>query len=703
MSVKIAINRFLVHPVFLSLVASVFIVLVFIPVPGKFKLQVEDETYPNKVAAILYDDLDGNGYSDKIMAENYASENKVASMVISCYPSQSFNEWDFKGFYSFADKHFLITGDYDNDGKKEVYVFTVSSDSVFLNIIKDPKAKIPVSSKKFITRAKPWNGKPQLSVFIKDLLDMNNDTFKDLIFSVNAGFSADPRRVYIYDIKNDSLISSPEKGYYGRPSVIGDINGDGYNEIILNGYAIQNVQDTIAVPIHDKCCWLIVYDHNLNYLFTPRKFPDIGYSALTTVRLQGRAGQSELFGLYIPPETSGKGMKLIHFDHEGNIIKTCSIPGNALGTFAPFITFKRGNLNYLAVSVSEDEIKCFDTAFNLATSIKIKPGMFCILDSLDIDADGFKEVISVDGQRNLFTVFRHDLIDPVSVILPGTNWSDLQMSVVKKPGSAPLLSIFNGRSEVLISYQNNPFYFTRWLVYLAIFLSIFLFVILVRRIQRAQILKHQQTEKKITELQLKIVRSQMDPHFTLNAVNSVIAAINENEKEQATRHLIHFSKMYRHLVLTADKIKYTLAEEIDFTRNYLNMEKFRFRDKFDFEFDIPEEFNLDLEVPKMVIQSPVENALKHGLLNLQGKGHLKISAKTIDHHLILEITDNGIGRKKAEEMAGKSTGKGMKAMEEFLMLYQKITGTKVVTLIEDLADSDGKPLGTNVIVKIQMI
>ena len=105
----------------------------------------------------------------------------------------------------------------------------------------------------------------------------------------------------------------------------------------------------------------------------------------------------------------------------------------------------------------------------------------------------------------------------------------------------------------------------------------------------------------------------------------------------------------------------------------------------------------------MVIQSPVENALKHGLLNLQGKGHLKISAKTIDHHLILEITDNGIGRKKAEEMAGKSTGKGMKAMEEFLMLYQKITGTKVVTLIEDLADSDGKPLGTNVIVKIQMI
>ncbi|MEI7491410.1 MAG: histidine kinase [Bacteroidota bacterium] len=329
--------------------------------------------------------------------------------------------------------------------------------------------------------------------------------------------------------------------------------------------------------------------------------------------------------------------------------------------------------------------------------------MFNGADTIDLDADGVKEIVSLDPARLLFTEYRSDLTDPVSIKLPEGRWFNTQYSVINVPRAAPLLSVFNGIYELKLFYKINPFYYSRWLVYLAIFLAIYLFILLIRRIQRNQILKQQKTEKKITELQMKVVRNQMDPHFTMNAVNSVISAINENEKEQATNHLIYFSKMYRHLVLTADKIKCTLAEELDFTRNYLTMEQFRFRDKFDFDFEIQPELNLNLEVPKMVIQSPVENAVKHGLMNLPGKGHLKVRANTSDHILILEITDNGIGRANAARLSQHSTGKGMKAMEEFLKLYQKVTGLKAETVIHDLTDKEGNPAGTKVTVKIQII
>jgi len=702
MPIQKSISRVLIHPGTISLVTYVLIVLLFIPTPGKYNLQIVDQTFPVNTSSIIYDDLDGNGYSDKVEAQYYAKENGIASLIIRCYPSKSFNEWDFKGSFPPSSPNFLIAGDYNNDGKKEVYVFTISSDSIFLHIIKDPKSKFQARFDRFITTFKPWNGKPNFNIYIADLIDMNKDSFKDLVFTINSGFSLYPRSVYIYDIKNDSVTVSPQMGYYGEPSVIADINGDGYNEIILNGYAIQNVKDTVATPIHDNCCWLIVYDHNLSRLFPPRQFADIGYSLLSTLALPGKKGNPEMFACYVPPESSGKNLSLIHFDQQGNINKTYSIPGNTLGTYTPFMTFRDGKSNKLAVSISGNEIICFDTALNPVSRFNCKPGMLYHPDSLDIDSDGVKEIICLDESRHLFTVFRHDLKDPVSIILPEASWSYNKKSVVEKPGNTPLISIFNGERELFLAYKYNPFFYSRWLVYLSIFLAIYLFILLIRRIQRNQIIKQQKTEKKITELQMKVVRNQMDPHFTMNAINSVISAINENEKEQATNHLIYFSKMYRHLVLTADKIKCTLAEELDFTRNYLTMEQFRFRDKFDFDFEISPELNLNMEVPKMVIQSPVENAVKHGLMNLPGKGHLKVRVNTTDHVLILEITDNGIGRANAAKLSQHSTGKGMKAMEEFLKLYQKVTGLTAETTIQDLIDKEGNPAGTKVTVKIQI-
>jgi hypothetical protein len=690
------------HPIFISLLVSILIIFLFVPKPTKYIIHLDDEYYHANCPAFFYDDLDGNGYSDEIRVEDYDSVNGVASLFVHLNPSLYLNEWDFKGAYSFTCPGFIQTGDFDNNGKKEIYIFTVSSDSIFLSIVSDFHSKVAnyFKYKRFITTFEPYNGNPQVAILSCKLEDMNRDGYKDLVFAICSGFSFKPRNVYIYDIHRDSLSISPLNGYFISDLQIKDINKDGFKEIIANGYASQNVKDSNKIKVHDQCCWLIVLDHNLHYLFPPRKFPYFGYSSLRTICIANQHGTFDLYSSYYPPESSGKCLSLYHFNNRGKVLRMDSIPGlffNQAGSL--FSNSVKEKVN-IGLSTLDGNIFFFDTALNETKKVVTKKNIPFQLETLDVDNDGQKEIISIDQDKSLLTIFRYDFSSPTSIRLPTQDWGYRLLSLKIEPNHPPKLALYNHNKEFLFSYSINQYYYAQWGVYMGIFITIYLFILLIRKIQKIQFERQKKIEKKITELQLKIVRNQMDPHFTMNAVNSVIASINQNEKEQASLHLLHFSDMYRHLVLTADKIKCTLAEEIEFTRNYLIMEQFRYKDKFLFNISIHPGVNLAWEVPKMVIQSPVENAIKHGLLNFQGQGLLQINAQVTDHCLVLDVIDNGIGRKKASEIASKSTGKGMKVMDEFLELYQKITGTKVETEVLDLFDANNNPLGTKVSIKI---
>jgi sensor histidine kinase YesM len=143
-----------------------------------------------------------------------------------------------------------------------------------------------------------------------------------------------------------------------------------------------------------------------------------------------------------------------------------------------------------------------------------------------------------------------------------------------------------------------------------------------------------------------------------------------------------------------------VEEELDFTRNYLELEKFRFKGQFNYSITISPEVDLNWEIPKMIIQSPVENAVKHGFYSNQQSGLLTILAYMEDSHLVLKINDNGMGRQQALTQISTGTGKGLQIMEEFLELYEKITGIKITSRIEDIYSEDGQPAGTSVTVLI---
>ncbi|MCB2222332.1 MAG: histidine kinase [Bacteroidetes bacterium] len=208
------------------------------------------------------------------------------------------------------------------------------------------------------------------------------------------------------------------------------------------------------------------------------------------------------------------------------------------------------------------------------------------------------------------------------------------------------------------------------------------------------------TERQISELQLKTIRSQMDPHFTFNALNTISSVIYKENKEKAYRYFTKFAKLVRSSLEVSDKISRSLHEEVEFTLNYLDLEKIRFQKDFSYDLTIDPAVDQEILVPKMIIQNYVENAVKHGLKHKNNNRQLKISILDQTHTLKIIIEDNGVGRKVASEKDQFSTGKGLEIMQNIYDLYFRLYHKKILQTIEDLYSPDGKPAGTRVVLKI---
>ncbi len=212
--------------------------------------------------------------------------------------------------------------------------------------------------------------------------------------------------------------------------------------------------------------------------------------------------------------------------------------------------------------------------------------------------------------------------------------------------------------------------------------------------RKKQLLRKEQTERELNELQLKTIRSQMDPHFTFNALNTISSVIYKEDKEKAYRYFSKFAKLVRNSLEVSDKISRKLEEEIEFTKNYLDLEKIRFQDDFEYFLQAEGQVNMQQLVPKMIIQSYAENAVKHGLKHKSKNRKLWITIESQDQSLKIIVKDNGIGRKEAADMDYFSTGKGLHIMQNIFDLYNKLYKKQITQRIEDLYLEDGTPAGT---------
>jgi tetratricopeptide (TPR) repeat protein len=207
------------------------------------------------------------------------------------------------------------------------------------------------------------------------------------------------------------------------------------------------------------------------------------------------------------------------------------------------------------------------------------------------------------------------------------------------------------------------------------------------------------SQRKIAELSQENLRSQMNPHFIFNILNSIHSFLLNNDSKSSGKYLLKFSHLLR---LTLDNSSSKLAsinDEIEALKLYLELESVRFNNQLEYEIIVDNEIDpLMFKIPPLLLQPYVENSVVHGLQNKKGKGKIEIRLDYKNKGIHCSITDNGIGRRKAEELKRekgiKHISHGSKIAETRLQLLNKIYGRKIGVSYTDIVDENNNCKGT---------
>lgn len=273
---------------------------------------------------------------------------------------------------------------------------------------------------------------------------------------------------------------------------------------------------------------------------------------------------------------------------------------------------------------------------------------------------------------------------------------------------------FHNEFSDITTFQINikkPF----WENYGFITLILLLIVIGVRYFYKNQINKINKTnqfllekielEKNLNKSTLKAIKSQMNPHFFYNALNTIQSYILSNDKKMALNYLSKFSTLTRTILEMSEKEYIGLAEEIKTINLYLEIEQARFNEDFEYAIEYENLSELEpLKIPSMLLQPYIENAIKHGLLHKVGPKKFIISFVKNKKTLQIKIDDNGIGRQKSSELNSIKSKKhqsfATEAMQNRIDLLNKNKSKKISINYIDKINENQQPTGTTVIIEI---
>lgn len=227
----------------------------------------------------------------------------------------------------------------------------------------------------------------------------------------------------------------------------------------------------------------------------------------------------------------------------------------------------------------------------------------------------------------------------------------------------------------------------------------------LKQIQKQEELKTQYA-KQIAEIEMKALRAQMNPHFIFNSLNSIQKYILKNDSFQASQYLTKFSKLIRLILDHSNQNYILLSSEIDLLSLYIEIEDLRFDNQFLYELTVDPRLSPDIcEIPSMIIQPYIENAIWHGLLHKKEKGTLKVSFQKEEEDTVkVIIEDDGIGREQAKVLKSKQVLKkksyGLQITGDRISILNALQNKKTTVEIVDLKDAKGDSLGTQVILII---
>jgi LytS/YehU family sensor histidine kinase len=215
-------------------------------------------------------------------------------------------------------------------------------------------------------------------------------------------------------------------------------------------------------------------------------------------------------------------------------------------------------------------------------------------------------------------------------------------------------------------------------------------------------------EKQVSQVEMKALRAQMNPHFIFNSLNSIHSFIQQNKGEKASDYLIKFSRLMRLILENSNHEEVPLQSDLEALGLYMELEAARMNNKFSFSIDVADDIDVENTMaPPLILQPFVENAIWHGMMHKEGNGIIRIDISKNGDMIKYTVEDNGVGREKANELRsstqkGKHESLGIKITNERIAIINHIKKSKAFVALKDLYDDAKKPLGTLVEVQLPL-
>lgn len=334
-------------------------------------------------------------------------------------------------------------------------------------------------------------------------------------------------------------------------------------------------------------------------------------------------------------------------------------------------------------------------ALDKPISIYTQPSLVMI-EFEDSSPNGLYECL-VTNYESFYTII--DLRKNKSIYLANLKGGNYTLTVKNKTNANSTELKFHIESVFWQKWWFSPLVF----LIMASFLGIvfyFLSLIRLRQQLRLQSVRH--------ELEIKALRAQMNPHFIFNCMNTIDAYILRKKFLEASDYLQKFSKLIRKILENSESQTISIEQEIQTLKLYISLEQERFSHSFVSYFDIePDLMEHDYQIPSLVLQPFVENAILHGIRHLtERKGLISVILKKIKSEsgediLFCQIQDNGVGRKASsvinEQRQASHKSMGVNVTLERINTYQAIYGNKMETIVSDLEE------GTKVEIKLPLL
>ena len=680
--------KILTHPFFIGFIITAIIALIVMPDVSKYKADVKEIRY-NKDHTLIFSDLDADHNSEEI-----DFDIKTSLFKIMVRQGKGIKEQYNLGSKPIGGGSYF-TGDYNNDGLKEIYLLTINSDSLLLSIID------PFHSQDFIVKERlifyndtlSFVGELPIGYFV-GLTD--SESGKNIVFSLSAGFSKQPRSFFSYNINKDELKVSPLSGVSIQYPFKVDLNGDSIPEILFNTGAVGNYNS--YVPFTDQSCWLMVLNRNLEFYFRPIEFPkypsNLFVSSIKSKDSIYIVGLHEYFGT----DTISSGIYL--FDYKGNKIRSKPIKQIERSNYYLARVKLTGDPRIYIIDNDNRDVRIFDEELNEIQKQKI-PKLDHIINTwkLDIDQDGSDEHLFRGEKPGTLVIFREDFRHPLVIDL-NDEYFVVDLSICLRDGVPYLYAQFIDRGY-LLQYKLNPIYYLQYPLLIISYLAISLAIFLIFRIQKYRAERYYQTKRKLGELQILNLKNQIDPHFTFNILNSIGSLYTRGaNKDLAYNIFVKYSNMLRYTISHTDQISITLSEELDFVNNYVELEQFRSGNAFKYEFKVEDGVQLDKTIPRMLIHSFVENSIKHGVRMAEKDPLLELIVSRDRNAYKILIRDNGPGLNSKPKKQPPGTGKGLQIIDEMIDLFYQLEKVRINYTLEDLSLKYIDRKGTEVIITI---